>query len=259
MLHSLKLPALAAHPRIKHGFFTRSGGVSSGIYASLNCGFGSSDRASDVAENRRRVAHALSMAATDLVTTRQIHSPDAVTVAAPWQPDDAPKADSLVSDRPGIALGVLAADCAPVLFADTQAGVVGAAHAGWRGALDGIIEATVAAITALGARRQHICAAVGPCIAQSSYEVGPDFPAPFHAADPDNASFFIPASRPNHWQFDLPGFVLQQLARAGIADSAAIAEDTYTSPARFFSYRRATHQAEPDYGRNLSVIGLAAT
>ncbi len=258
-LHNLTVPALAGDPRIRHGFFARRGGVSGGIYASLNCGFGSNDYAADVAENRRRVAHALDMADTSLVTVHQIHSPDVVTVTAPWQPAQAPRADAMVSDRPGIALGVLTADCAPVLFADPAAGVVGAAHAGWRGALDGVIAATVAAMAALGARRHRICAAIGPCIAQPSYEVGGGFPAPFLAADATNDRFFIAAARPDHWQFDLPGFVLSQLAQAGIADPTNLGEDTYPAPELYFSYRRATHNAEPDYGRNLSVIALAAT
>lgn len=257
-MHSLTSPALAGQSHITHGFFTRGGGVSGGIYASLNCGFGSDDRAEDVAENRRRVTHALQIAESNLVTVHQVHSPDVINVTTPWRPADAPQADAMVLARPGIALGILTADCAPVLLADAQAGVVGAAHAGWRGALHGVIEATVAAMTALGARRRHICAAIGPCIAQPSYEVGSDFPAPFGAADPANSRFFAPGSRPGHCQFDLPGFVLHQLAQAGVAEHTDIAADTYPSAQRFFSYRRATHNGEPDYGRNLSVIGLRA-
>ena len=253
----LKQPAWADNSAINHGFFARSGGVSGGIYASLNCGFGSNDSNEHVAENRARVATALGIAPTNLLTMYQIHSPTVISVTTPWLLAHAPKGDAMVSDRPGIALGILTADCAPILFADPAAGIVGAAHAGWRGALGGVVEATVAAMTALGAQRASISAMVGPCIAQPSYEVGPDFPAPFRAADPANDRFFTTGVRPGYWQFDLPGFVLQCLAAAGVAEPGAIGHDTYADPQRFFSYRRATHAQEPDYGRNLSVIALA--
>lgn len=254
----LQQPAWTGHAAIVHGFFARSGGASGGIYASLNCGFGSNDSVAHVAENRDRIAATLGFAPTNLLTMYQIHSADVIHVTTPWLPADAPQADAMVSDRPGIGLGILTADCAPILFADPAAGIIGAAHAGWRGALDGVVEATVEAMIALGARRGDIGATIGPCIAQPSYEVGPDFPTPFCDADAANERFFVAGERPGHWQFDLPGFVLQCLVAAGVNAPIALRHDTYADPQRFFSYRRATHAGEPDYGRNLSVIGLAS-
>lgn len=241
---------------VRHGFFTREGGVSGGIYASLNCGFGSDDRAENVTENRARVAGAIDVAAEALLTVYQIHSPNVVTVTEAWQPDGAPKADAMVTDRPGVALGILAADCAPVLFADPKAGVIGAAHAGWKGAFGGVVEATVAAMQELGADRRRISAAIGPCIAQQSYEVGSEFRDRFIAMTETHDRFFADGERSGHYQFDLPGFVRHRLDLAGIVAVETVARDTYADET-LFSYRRTTHRAEPDYGRNLSVIALS--
>jgi hypothetical protein len=234
---------------VAHGFFSRRGGVSSGLYASLNCGPGSGDEAAHVAENRRRA-----MAALGLDTLRscyQVHGTRVVTVN-----DDATEtgteADALVSRARGIALGVLTADCAPVLFHDPAAGVIGAAHAGWRGALAGVVEETVAAMESLGACRASSRAVVGPCIAQASYEVGPDFPEAFRDDDP----FFEAGPRAGHWQFDLPGYIVARLARLGLAEAVALGHDTYADEDRFFSYRRSCHRGEDDYGRCLSAIAL---
>lgn len=240
---------------IQHGFFSRQGGVSSGIYASLNCGFGSNDRAGHVAENRARVAAALDVAPDALLTVYQVHSPDVVTVTATWRPDTAPKADAMVTRTPGIALGILAADCAPVLFADPVSGVIGAAHAGWKGALGGVAEATIEQMIALGAVRTQIAAAIGPCIAPESYEVGAEFRERFVTDAADHERFFTAGARPGHHQFDLPGFVHSRLKTAGISTIENLARDTY-SDETLFSYRRATHRSETDYGRNLSVIVL---
>jgi len=253
----LQAPSLAT-PRIAHGFFGRTGGVSTGIYESLNCGFsrlaGEKDGWAAVVENRRRVAEALG--GPQIVTLSQIHSPQVVTVTAPWALADSPQADAMVTTMPGIALGILTADCAPVLFADAQARVIGAAHAGWKGALGGVLEATLAAMEALGAQRARIAAAIGPCIAQASYEVGPEFRAQFVAADAANARFFVPSDRAGHHRFDLEGFVADRLARAGVDKIEALAACTYGRAADFFSFRRATHRNEPDYGREISAIVL---
>ena len=249
-------PSLDRLDGIRHGFFSRQGGVSGGIYASLNCGFGSNDRAEHVAENRARVAAALDLAANALLTVHQVPSPDVVTVTATWQPGDAPRADAMVTCVPGIALGILAADCAPVLFADREAGVVGAAHAGWKGALGGVIEATVDRMIALGAVPGRIAAAVGPCIAQESYEVGAEFRDRFVAAAPAHEQYFGAGARAGHYQFNLPAFVRSRLEAAGVGSIATLDRDTYADET-LFSYRRATHRAEDDYGRNLSVITLS--
>lgn len=241
---------------IRHGFFTREGGVSGGIYASLNCGFGSKDRTEDVATNRGRVADALDLPHHSLLTVYQVHSPAVVTVAAEgWHHTNAPKADAMATRAPGVALGILAADCTPVLFADPDANVIGAAHAGWKGALDGVLEATLAAMQALGARTSHIRAAVGPCIAQISYEVGSEFRDRFVAVSADNDQFFAAGDRDAHHQFDLPGYVEARLAAAGINAIESLGRDT-CSDETLFSYRRATHRRESDYGRNISVIAL---
>jgi YfiH family protein len=240
--------ALAGFP---HGFMTRRGGVSAGLVEGLNCGFGAEDDPAAVRENRRRAVEAVLPGAT-LVSVHQVHSPHVVTVDAPWPDDARPKADALVTDRPGLLLGILTADCAPVLFAESDAGVVGAAHAGWRGAHGGVIEATIAAMEVLGARREKIAAAVGPCIAQASYEVGADFRTRF--TDEDNR-FFDPGA-PGHWQFDLPGYVAARLVESRVGEVEVLARDTYADPARFYSFRRATHCGEPTYGRQLSLIGL---
>ncbi len=249
-------PALDSLDRVRHGFFTREGGVSRGIFASLNCGFGSGDDADSVAANRARALAALDLPPRLLANPYQVHGTAVAVVDRPWAPGAAPRADGVVSRTPGIALGVLTADCAPVLLADAEAGVIGAAHAGWRGALAGIVEATVAAMAALGADRAAITAAVGPCIAQQSYEVGPEFPAPFLAADPDAASYFIAAGRPGHHRFDLAGYVGGRLARLGLAEVAFVAADTCAEEARFFSYRRTTLAGGSGYGRALSAIAL---
>jgi YfiH family protein len=243
---------------IRHAFFTREGGVSDGLFGSLNCGFGSGDAPERVAENRARAMAALDLAPDRLVTCHQIHSPAVVTVAAPWRREDNPRADALVTGRPGIALGILTADCVPVLLADPAAAVIGAAHAGWKGALSGVVAATVAAMVALGAAPGRMRAAIGPCIAQRSYEVGPEFPGPFLAADAANTDFFAPARRPGHFMFDIGGYVERRLIEAGIAAIQRAPCDTVAEEARFFSYRRACLKGEKDYGRGLSAIVIEA-
>jgi len=243
-------------PRIRHGFFTREGGVSEGLFASLNCGFGSGDDAARVSVNRARVAENLGVAADRLVTCYQIHSADAVVVETPWRREAPPRADGMVTTVPGLALGVLAADCAPVLLADAEAGVIGACHAGWRGALAGIVESTVEAMRRQGARIERIAAVVGPCIGERSYEVGPEFPAPFLAADPADADLFKPAPRPDHFLFDLAGCVLRRLRRLRVGTAGATGGDTAAEVPRYFSYRRACLRGERDYGRLISAIAL---
>ena len=242
---------------IRHAFFTRVGGVSEGMFASLNCGFGSGDDPENVARNRAIAMERLGLAEDRLVTCYQIHSANVLKVETPWRREDSPRADGMVTTVPGIALGVLAADCAPILFADPEAGVIGAAHGGWRGALDGVGEATVAAMEAEGARREHIRAAIGPCIGPESYEVGPEFPPRFAAIDPDSGVFFVPAARPGHFRFDLGGYIAHRLARLGLAAIDRAPHDTVADPDRFFSYRRACLTGERDYGRALAAIVLA--
>jgi polyphenol oxidase len=243
---------------VRHGFFTREGGVSDGLFASLNCGYGSGDDPDRVARNRAIAADRLGLAEDRLITCYQIHSATVLTVERVWGRGNAPRADGMVTDRPEIALGVLAADCAPVLFADPQAGVIGAAHGGWRGALGGVMEATVAAMAKLGAVPARIRAGVGPCIAQPSYEVGPEFPGRFAEVDGESGAFFVPAERPGHFRFDLPGYIAHRLAQLGLGAVAAAACDTAADPARFFSYRRACLAGERDYGRALAAISLGA-
>ena len=252
----LQAPSLARFDRIRHGFFTRSGGVSQGVYATLNGGTGSNDTPEKVAENRARMATALGVAPERLLTAYQIHSPDVVVVDRPWS--ERPRADAIVTRTPKLAVGVSTADCGPLLFADAEAGVVGAAHAGWRGALTGVIEATVAAMEELGAKRARITAALGPTIRQSNYEVGPEFVERFLAADPANARFFAPSTREGHAMFDLTGYIAGRVQRAGIDDFADLGLCTYAEPERFFSYRRMTRLGEPDYGRHINAIALAA-
>jgi YfiH family protein len=247
--------ALLALPGISHGFFTREGGVSSGLYASLNCGIGSKDEPALVLENRARVAAALGVRAENLATPYQVHGTGAAIVEAVWVPGKGPKADAVVTNRPGLAIGVGTADCGPILFADGKAGIIGAAHAGWRGALAGILEATILAMEALGAERRDIVAVLGPMISQANYEVGGELIAAFATADPANARFFKPATRPGHKQFDLPGYILARLEKAGVA-AADFGLCTYAEPERFYSYRRATHREEADYGRLLSAIAI---
>ena len=242
---------------IRHAFFTREGGVSEGMFASLNCGFGSGDDPQNVARNRAIAMDRLGLAEDRLLTCYQIHSAKVLKVETPWRREDSPRADGMVTTVPGIALGVLAADCAPILFADPEAAVIGAAHGGWRGALDGVGEAIVAAMEAAGARRKHIRAAIGPCIGQESYEVGPEFPPRFAATDPDSGAFFVPAARPAHFRFDLGGYIAHRLARLGLAAIERAPHDTVADPERFFSYRRACLTGERDYGRALAAIVLA--
>lgn len=241
---------------VRHAFFGRRGGVSTGLYASLNCGFGSGDDAAHVAENRTRALNQIELEADRLVTAYQTHSSEVAAVTRPWAPEDAPKVDAMVTKERSLALGILTADCAPVLLADSTAGVVGAAHAGWRGALNGILEAVVAAMTHLGARREAIAAGIGPAIGYRSYEVGPEFPAPFLEQDSGNADFFRPAPRSGHFLFDLKGYVARRLGAAHVGNVRVLPCDTCVEEARFFSYRRACLHGEPDYGRGLSAIYL---
>ena len=248
---------LAGLDGIRHRFFTRQGGVSTGLFSSLNCGYGSADSPDNVRENRRRAAAQFGLGEPDLLTLHQIHSTEALTVGNErWTSPGAPKADALVTNRSGVALGVLAADCAPVLMADTAAQVIGAAHAGWRGALAGVVDSTVAAMERLGARRERMSAVIGPCIGRDSYEVGPEFPAPFLAQDEANTVFFEPAPRAGHFLFDLAGYLLHRLALAGVSASAT-GHDTLAASQDFFSYRRNTLKGVRDYGRGLSAIALA--
>ena len=237
-----------------HGFLGRRGGHSAGLVAGLNAGLGSPDDPAAVRANRSLAVAAVAPGRT-LVSVYQVHSPDCVTVAEPWGDDARPQADALVTDRPGLALGIVTADCAPVLLADRSAGVIGAAHAGWKGAVAGVTDRTIAAMEALGARREAIVAAVGPCIAQASYEVDQGFVDRFCADDPANTDFFG-AGRIGHAQFDLEGYVAHRLAAAGVGLVERLGLDTYTPEARFYSYRRATHRREPAYGRQLSLIAL---
>jgi len=245
---------LAEASHLRHGFFTRRGGVSEGVYASLNCGYGSGDDAAKVRANREAAMSLLSAGADSLATVHQVHSAKVVAVETPWPLDRRPKADGLVTDRPGIGLGIMTADCAPVLFADTKAGVAGAAHAGWRGAFVGVLQSTVEAMETLGARRNRIAAALGPCIRQPSYEVGPEFHKAFVDNDPAFEGFFKRAGRDGHFMFDLAAFVLSRLGLLGLASIEDVDEDTYPDADRFFSYRRTTHRGESDYGRGLSVV-----
>lgn len=237
----------------RHGFFTRKGGASSGIFAGLNCGAGSTDQADIVAINRARVAEAMEVAPDHLVGVHQVHSADVVTVGGPLPLR--PRADAMVTATPGVALSVLTADCQPVLFADAAAGVIGAAHAGWRGSVDGVLEATVAAMEALGATRSRITAVIGPCISQRAYEVGPEFFDTFMAEDPQNGRFFANGSG-DRMLFDLPAYGLSRLRAAGVGHAEWTRHCTYHDPERFYSYRRTTHAKEADYGRLISVIRL---
>jgi YfiH family protein len=248
-------PQLAALPGIRHGFFTRAGGVSAGLYASLNCGIGSKDDRANVLENRRRVAAALGASADRLATPYQVHGDVAVVVDKVWETGQGPKADAVVTNKRGIAVGIGTADCGPILFADSTAHVVAAAHAGWRGALGGILESTIRTMEELGATRQRIVAVIGPMISQRNYEVGEELMETFVKASPANSAFFLPATRPGHAFFDLPGYINARLRQAGVL-SADLGLCTYGDEERFFSYRRATHRGEADYGRLLSAIVL---
>ena len=239
---------------VEHGFFTRKGGVSEGIFEGLNCGRGSDDPAEAVEQNRARVAAELGVTSDNLRSVHQYHS-DVAIVANETVPQTPPKADAMVCKTSGVALGILTADCAPVLFADREAGVVGAAHAGWKGAVGGVLEATLAAMEKLGAKRANTSAAIGPCISQRAYEVGPEFLERFLDEDPEFQRFFA-GGQGDKAQFDLPGFALHRLREAGIEQAEWIGHCTYSDPARFYSYRRTTHAGEPDYGRLISVIRL---
>jgi YfiH family protein len=250
-VEAIRAAALAGMP---HGFLGRRGGVSTGLCEGLNVGFGADDDREAVRENRFRALAAVAPGRA-LVTVHQVHSADVVTATASWPDEARPHADALVTDRPGLALGIVTADCAPVLLADTEAGVIAAAHAGWKGAFAGIVGNTVAAMEKLGADRGRIAAAIGPCIARKSYEVDAAFMRRFAEADPPNERFFTPG-REGHHQFDLEAYVLSRLAEAGVTRAEAPGLDTYADPARFFSFRRATHQGEPTYGRQLSLIAL---
>jgi YfiH family protein len=239
---------------IRHGFFTRAGGVSEGVYAGLNIGTGSRDEPGKVHENRRRVASWMGVVPELLLTAYQVHSPDVVSVSGAFE-GDRPRADALVTGRPGVALGVSTADCGPVLFADAEAGVIGAAHAGWKGAFTGVLENTVAAMERLGARRDRIVAVLGPSIGPGSYEVGPEFIERFVAADAGNRRYFAPSPKAGHAMFDLNAYTVDRLKRAGVA-ADKLDRCTYAEEELFYSYRRATHRREADYGRQISAIVL---
>lgn len=247
---------LLALPGLRHGFFTRQGGVSQGIYQSLNCGLGSQDDPAAVRHNRALVAEQLGCAGDQIITCYQIHSAEVVQANAAWTPADMPKADAIVTDRPGLAIGALAADCAPVLLADAEAGVIGCAHAGWKGAINGVVPAAIAAMEQIGAQRARIRAVIGPCIGPNSYEVGQDFADHFTARAADYARFFRPASRPGHAMFDLPGFLLAQIGGLGLAAFGHTGHDTLPDDTQFFSYRRVTLAGGGDYGRMISAIAL---
>ena len=252
----LQAKNLSTLPGIRHAFFTREDGVSDGMYASLNAGVGSDDDPAKVAQNRARMAKAVGVTPERFLTAYQIHSPQVVVAETPWTAETRPRADAIVTRVPGLAVGASTADCGPVLFADPQARVIGAAHAGWRGALAGVLEATIAAMEKLGAGRSRIFAAIGPTISQKNYEVGEDLVAQFTKADADNARFFA-AGRPGHAQFDLPGFIASRLAAAGITGVEDLAACTYADPKLFYSFRRATHRGEPDYGRHINAIAIS--
>jgi YfiH family protein len=250
-------PLLSAIPGLRHGFFTRDGGVSDGIYQSLNGGIGSQDDASHVAENRRRMAAQLGVAPMHLLTAFQIHSPDVAVASEPWDTGTRPRVDAIVTRTAGLAIGVTAADCGPVLFVDPSARVIGAAHAGWKGALTGVLESTINAMEQIGAERAGIVAAIGPLIRQHSYEVGAEFVERFTLAGADNAGFFVPSERAGHAMFDLAGFIRMRLENAGVLMIDDTGIDTY-SDERFYSYRRSVHRGEPDYGRHVHAIVLEA-
>lgn len=252
----IQAPDLSPVPGIRHAFFTREGGVSSGIYASLNGGVGSADDPEAVTENRARMAEQLAVAPDALVSLHQIHSAEIVTVERPWARNARPRADGMVTQTPGLALGVASADCGPVLFADGNAGVIGAAHSGWKGAVGGVLEATIDKMEEFGARRSNIVAVLGPTIGPEAYEVGPEFVDRLVALSPENKRFFVPSERPGHAMFDLPSYILARLTTAGIGQATSLGLCTYSDPERFFSYRRSVHRQEGDYGRLISAISL---
>lgn len=251
-----------ARDGVFHGYFGRRGGVSEGIFESLNCGPGSGDDPSKVTENRAIVARAAGCDAERLMTLYQVHGRECVVLDAPFSDGERPKADGMVTDTPGLALGVLTADCGPVLFHGEKpdgAPVIGACHAGWGGAVKGIMEVTLSRMLALGAMKESIAACLGPCIAQESYEVGDDFPKPFWEEDAGHAVFFRPAARDGHLMFDLPGYIHEKLRREGVNRIFCTGVDTYSKEAGYFSYRRTTHRGEPDYGRQISVIAIQSS
>ncbi len=252
----LRADALAL-PGVAHAFFTRRGGVSAGVYASLNGGIGSRDEPDAVRANRARMAAAIGVAPDRFAIPYQVHSPDVATISSSFAPEARPRCDALVTATPGLGLGVTGADCGMILFADPHARVIGAAHAGWKGALAGVVEATVEAMARLGASPQRTSAALGPCIAQSSYEVGPEFVAAFAAADAESARFFVPSVNPERAMFELHAYIARRAQRAGVGRFEDLALDTYADEEQFFSYRRATHRKEPDYGRLVAAIAIA--
>jgi YfiH family protein len=249
--------ALTQVSGLAHGFFTRQGGCSEGLFSSLNCGLGSGDDRERVMRNRAIVADALGVDPANLLTVYQEHSPKVITVTSPWLPQAAPRADAMVTREPRLALAALTADCAPIIFADRSGAAIGIAHAGWKGALSGVADATIAAMEVLGARRANIIAVIGPAISAAAYEVGPEFRTRFLSADGDNAQFFTPASREHHSMFDLPAYLAARLRRLNLSGVIDMALCTYTDEVRFFSYRRATHRAETQYGRLISAIAIA--
>ncbi len=256
-IEALKAELLSELRPVRHGFFSRLGGCSEGLYRSLNCGGGSGDDIGCVLENRRRAALHLGDQVCALNSVHQVHGPHVVEVSEPWPLGQGPKADAMVTERPGLALGVLTADCVPVLFAVANKPLIAAAHAGWRGAIGGVLEATVQAMEDRGADRANIRAAIGPCIAQASYEVGSEFQALFLDADPAYGRYFVASERAGHQQFDLPGFVRDRLFEIGVGGIENLARDSYREEGLFFSYRRSTHRQEADYGRALSAIVLS--
>ena len=251
----LESPLLSAIPGLRHAFFTREGGVSSGVYGSLNGGLGSQDDAANVAENRRRMAERMGVTPERLLNVWQVHSPDVIVATGPWHGAERPMADAIVTRTEGLAIGATTADCGPILFADARARVIGAAHAGWKGALTGILESTIEAMEKLGAGRDRMVAAIGPLIRQPSYEVGGEFVERFIEADAENGRFFIPSRRDGHAMFDLAGFIRMRLESAGVSMIDDTGLDTYADE-RFYSYRRSVHRKEPDYGRHVHAIAL---
>jgi polyphenol oxidase len=252
----IEAPSLTSLPGIRHAFFTREGGVSTGLYASLNGGIGSSDDPARVAENRRRMAQRLGVAGDAFVSLYQVHSAAVVPVERPWSRNERPRADAMVTTGTGVALGISTADCGPVLFADAEARVIGAAHAGWRGALSGVLEATIAAMQERGAEPSRVVAVLGPMISQDAYEVGPELVTALQEADPDNRRFLRPSARNGHAMFDLPAYIGARLRAAGIGSFVDLKLCTYADEDRFYSFRRATHRGEADYGRQISAITL---
>jgi YfiH family protein len=252
---TLASPLLSAIPGLRHTFFSREGGVSSGIYGSLNAGIGSSDDPANVSENRRRMAKQMGVQPTHFLTVHQTHSPNVVVATAPWDNGSRPVADAIVTRTTGLSIGASAADCGPILLVDPSARVIGAVHAGWKGALTGVLESAIDAMEKLGAERNGMIAAIGPLIRQPSYEVGGEFVERFIEADANNSLFFLPSPREGHAMFDLAGFIRMRLENAGVLVIDDIGVDTY-SDERFFSYRRATHRSEPDYGRHVHAIAL---